>query len=218
MSPSRVEPPQALPPLPPLPSSAPSNDLAFLGLELLDRVPVGLALVTARFEVRFLNRGFERTVERTSAFLLVDGVLRLTDPEGEAVLVPALESVLEGVGGTERWLRGKAFGLPNVLCRCSRHPSPTGKEPLAMILLVAMDEEWAPRSDALRVLFGLTPAELRIAEAISSGLTVREIAERYGLAHATVRTHLRSIYAKTGTRRQPELVRVVMASRWLGLV
>ena len=57
--------------------------------------------------------------------------------------------------------------------------------------------------------YGLTPAEARVALAASSGLTIPETAHRLGLSPNTVKTHLRKVFAKTGTSRQIELARLM---------
>ena len=57
--------------------------------------------------------------------------------------------------------------------------------------------------------YGLTPAEARVALAVSSGLTISEAAIRLGLSPNTIKTHLRKVFAKTGTNRQTELARLV---------
>ncbi|MCV2865629.1 helix-turn-helix transcriptional regulator [Albidovulum sediminicola] len=53
---------------------------------------------------------------------------------------------------------------------------------------------------------GLSRAEFRVCVMLSRGLSVRGVAAEVGLTEATVRSHLRSIYAKTGTRSLAELV------------
>lgn len=58
----------------------------------------------------------------------------------------------------------------------------------------------------LRDLFGFTPAETRIANALLSGDRVEDIAVRVGVRADTVRGHVKRMLAKTGTRRQSELV------------
>jgi DNA-binding CsgD family transcriptional regulator len=63
--------------------------------------------------------------------------------------------------------------------------------------------------------YGLTGAEARVALAASSGLTILEAANRLGVSQNTIKTHLRRIFAKTGTSRQSELTRLTAA---LGLV
>ena len=57
--------------------------------------------------------------------------------------------------------------------------------------------------------YGLTPAEARVALAASSGLTIPEVARQLNLSPNTIKTHLRKVFAKTGTNRQMELARLV---------
>jgi DNA-binding CsgD family transcriptional regulator len=54
--------------------------------------------------------------------------------------------------------------------------------------------------------FGLTPAEARVALGIARGETLASVAEAHGIAVTTAKTHLQSIFIKTGTHRQAELV------------
>jgi DNA-binding CsgD family transcriptional regulator len=58
----------------------------------------------------------------------------------------------------------------------------------------------------------VTGGELRVLQGLVEGAAPAEIAETYGIALSTVRTHLASLFRKTGTRRQPELVRLAMGS------
>jgi DNA-binding CsgD family transcriptional regulator len=52
----------------------------------------------------------------------------------------------------------------------------------------------------------LTPAEARIALGIARGDALAAIAEAHGISIATARTQLKSVFAKTGTHRQGQLV------------
>lgn len=61
----------------------------------------------------------------------------------------------------------------------------------------------------LIALYGLTPAEARVACDVGSGRNPNEVADVLGLTPATVRTHLHRVFAKTDTRRQAELVRLL---------
>jgi DNA-binding CsgD family transcriptional regulator len=56
--------------------------------------------------------------------------------------------------------------------------------------------------------FELTPAELRVLLAIVEVGGVPETAGRLGVAEATVKTHLKHLFAKTGARRQADLVKL----------
>jgi DNA-binding CsgD family transcriptional regulator len=59
-----------------------------------------------------------------------------------------------------------------------------------------------PHEDTLRVLFDLTPAEARLAQAIARGDRLEEIAMSLGIKMPTARTQLAAIFVKTGTQRQ----------------
>lgn len=63
---------------------------------------------------------------------------------------------------------------------------------------------------SLEERYGLTHAEARVAARLGRGLAVKEIAAELHVGVETVRTHLKRVYAKTGTRRQAELVRLVL--------
>ena len=63
----------------------------------------------------------------------------------------------------------------------------------------------------LAALFGLTPAETALANDLLQGDDPAGIARRTGRSIHTVRTHLARLMAKTGTARQSELVRLLLA-------
>jgi DNA-binding CsgD family transcriptional regulator len=57
--------------------------------------------------------------------------------------------------------------------------------------------------------FNLTPSELRVLLCVVEVGGVAETAVALGIAETTVKTHLRRLYAKTGTGRQAQLVKLV---------
>src|SRR5690554_7658439 len=61
-------------------------------------------------------------------------------------------------------------------------------------------------------LFDFTPAETTLALELANGLSLEETAEKLGITRNTARAHLRAIFAKTGIKRQAELVRVMLNS------
>lgn len=65
-----------------------------------------------------------------------------------------------------------------------------------------------PTMRAISVLYGLTPAETRLATFLVAGAAPEEIAAQAHVKIATIRSQLASLFAKTGTRRQAELVRL----------
>jgi DNA-binding CsgD family transcriptional regulator len=60
--------------------------------------------------------------------------------------------------------------------------------------------------------FGLTAAESRICSMILKGVPTAEASKTLGIADSTVRTHLRSIFAKAGVAGQVGLVRMLLQS------
>ncbi len=58
-----------------------------------------------------------------------------------------------------------------------------------------------------RDLYGLTLAESRVVEALVQGLSPAEIAESLSVSVTTIRSQLQSIFQRTGTRGQSDLLR-----------
>jgi DNA-binding CsgD family transcriptional regulator len=54
--------------------------------------------------------------------------------------------------------------------------------------------------DILRTLFGLTPAECRVALLLADGRIPREIAQTVGVSFETVRSQIKSVFAKTNAK------------------
>lgn len=63
---------------------------------------------------------------------------------------------------------------------------------------------------ALARIFGLTCAEARVLAHLAEDRTPNEIGTALGVSVTTVRTHLQSLFQKTGARRQPELIRLAL--------
>ncbi len=64
----------------------------------------------------------------------------------------------------------------------------------------------------LGYLFGLTGAEATLAVLLANGFTLDEAAVELKIRKNTIRAHLRSIFAKTGVRRQTTLIHLLLNS------
>ena len=64
---------------------------------------------------------------------------------------------------------------------------------------------------ALMELFNVKPAENAVAKLLVRGMTPDECALHLGVSIATIRTHLSTLYRKTHTRNQSELLLVIRA-------
>jgi len=82
----------------------------------------------------------------------------------------------------------------------------------AAAAIFACDPTTLPMNLEARIsaLYGLTPAEARLAVALVAGKSIAEYAVRMAIAQATARTHLKNILQKTGARRQAELMRIIV--------
>lgn len=69
-----------------------------------------------------------------------------------------------------------------------------------------------PSQELVRRLFGLTRMEAQLALLLAEGFTLDEAAEKMNVRRNTARTHLRSIFCKTGVTRQTMLVRLMLNS------
>ncbi len=76
--------------------------------------------------------------------------------------------------------------------------------------LVLIEMPWSEGPDTallLQQLFGLTPTEAELARALLNDERMGDYAARSERSLNTVKTHLKSIFAKTDTKRQAELMR-----------
>lgn len=122
-------------------------------------------------------------------------------------VVPA---VPEAMSVTRRSGRGRL----GVLVR----PVPLGEwsedkhRPAAVVFIRDPERRSHPPQALIRHLFGLTGAEATLALLLANGLTMDEAAVELKIRKNTIRAHLRSIFAKTGVRRQTTLVHLLLSS------
>lgn len=63
-----------------------------------------------------------------------------------------------------------------------------------------------PEASFLMAAYGLSPAEARVALLVAQGRMMKEVADELGVKSTTARTQLESVYRKTSTSKQSELV------------
>ncbi|ROS01157.1 DNA-binding CsgD family transcriptional regulator [Sinobacterium caligoides] len=139
----------------------------------------------------------QQAIERCRALLafrdnqLVEA-LRVQRPSGHADLGILIKSVNSAVTGTDN----------NFIQGC----------PSIAIFISDPEQQSATGADILRQLYGLTNAEANLALLILEGMSVEEAAGHQGVSKNTVKTHLKSLYAKTGVSKQTRLVRLLSKS------
>lgn len=158
------------------------------GEDLLSR---GCAL-TARLGRLCAARSFE-----TAKLIALIGAAALADN-----LDPSIGRML---------VRSRDRGLPYVLT-VTRLPSELSvfDRPLTMVLATAPEQRWLAAVD-LAELFGLSPAESRLAVALTTGKKLPDIAAEAGVKITTLRSQLSAILKKVGANRQADLVRILTA-------
>jgi DNA-binding CsgD family transcriptional regulator len=83
--------------------------------------------------------------------------------------------------------------------------------PQVLVFLSDPSSKPSSRAAVLRALYGLTPTESRLADLLLRGFEVREAADHMRTTLETARFHLKRVLAKTGTRRQTELMRLMLS-------
>jgi len=137
----------------------------------------------------------------------------LVPPEAGASPVPAsaynaaaqLLAVESGVDVNPPWARTHLDGAVWVTVRAARLAD--GGRPERQNIAVTI-EETVPgeRLSMFARASGLSRRETELVELLASGIVTREVAQRMYLAEYTVQDHLKSVFAKTGTRSRRELL------------
>lgn len=79
--------------------------------------------------------------------------------------------------------------------------------PCALIFISDPDAQPVSRASVLSSLYGLTPSECRLLDLLLRGLELTAAAKSLRITHESARFVLKSIFRKTGTHRQAELMR-----------
>jgi DNA-binding CsgD family transcriptional regulator len=155
-----------------------------------------------------LNTGAEHLLKsRFSGLIGKKGCLSATDPGNKNRLATLIieATAYPAVGGA-MFLNGEQ--TRQVFVTPLPAASPFAQDwqiPLALVLVMESGTKLAAL-DILGKLYNLTPAELRVASALLVGSSPEEYGQQSGVTQNTVRSQLKSLFRKTGTSRQSELV------------
>jgi DNA-binding CsgD family transcriptional regulator len=76
----------------------------------------------------------------------------------------------------------------------------------AVLILTDLTKPSVSDSKLLAILFGLTPAEAKLAAAIASGIGIDAAAASLRIARETAKSQLKAVFLKTNIHSQPELL------------
>lgn len=188
-------------------------------LDALEREQTAILVVDADARILYVNKQAEALLRRGDGLCGLKGRLFARDRRAGdclAGLIRGAASVASGVsgnsGGALAILRGERLPLTVLVAPFRPARNGLGAPVPAAILFVRDPERPTPMSIAAQSLFGLTPAEGNIAGALAEGKSVDEIVSTLRISLNTARTHLKNIYAKTGTTRQAQLVSLLLQS------
>lgn len=189
--------------------------------DLVDRLSVGIIILDSHRNIIKINH--------LANILLVDGgdatiqnqTLCFQNSEFQKAYTSALDNALENSSKGARvqttdllrleTRKGSSIGL--LIRKAIETPWYQGKSCPAVILYICDPSAYkSTRESLVSKLFGLTISEASLAILLADGLTLAESAERLNINENSARTVSKKIFAKTGTKRQAELVRLILNS------
>jgi DNA-binding CsgD family transcriptional regulator/PAS domain-containing protein len=188
--------------------------------EILNRLLQGVLLVDSGARVIFANSAAERMLRAGNGLFLGRDGLR-AEASGETRLLRRIiahcaepRDELGGAGGRLRLSRKDRAPLTVlVIPHRARIAWIDVARPRAILFITDPEEAALVRRENLRQDFGLTPAEAGFTREVLKADGLQAAADRLGISLTTARTHLAHVFDKTGTRRQAELVRLILQSQ-----
>jgi len=188
--------------------------------DALDRLGAGVFLVDEHCRIAFANLAAQALLDQATILRTANNNLIAVDPDAARVLRNVVTAASGGDGAVgadgvaiplsskpgENWV---ADILP-LTSGMRRHAGGLHSAVAAVFVRRASMAATYPIEAAARQ-FRLTPSEVRVLDAVMKVSGVSEIAETLGIGEATVKTHLQSIFGKTGLRRQADLIKLVAA-------
>lgn len=177
---------------------------------VLEQLPVGAFGLGDGGWVVTTNEAAQRVLAEQDGLALRQGRLACADRGCDRRLADAVDAAATGRahGGDLAVVRpsGRRPYLVSVVPLSA--PAAEGSGLRAVGYVFEPDHAMPPAVDLrLAVFFGLTPAERRVAVQVLQDCSPAEIAAHCGVSPETVRSQIKSLFAKTGTSRQSQLVR-----------
>jgi DNA-binding CsgD family transcriptional regulator len=174
--------------------------LAAIGLPALVFDPLGRVLVANELAERLSDHMHWRAQDRFA----------LKDSKADALLRGAMETLeSEGVESNRSFpVRGPEAEISMIahVVPIRRSARDLFAQCVGVLILMPAKTPQAPSVELVQSLFDLTAAEARVARSLTMGQTVDEIASEKGVSSHTVRTQVRGVLEKTGSRRQADVI------------
>lgn len=183
-------------------------------MEGLDRLRTAVIITDEEARVRFANQKALMLFEGGDGIACGRGRLIAnshpeTDELHRLIRQVAATSRSHGThpGGGMALSRKERRPLGALICPLGGAAADAGFHRGACALIFVRDTEERPRVSPvlLHATFGFTAAEARLVAALMDGKTLEQISQERGTSLNTLRTHLKSVMAKTETHRMTEL-------------
>ncbi len=188
--------------------------------DALDGLSAGMLLVDAGGRIVHANAAGHAMLAAGDFLRAAGGRLVAGDPQSDLML----REVFAAAGSGDAAIGVKGIAVPLTsregeryvahvlpLTSGARRRAGTNYAAVAALFVHKAALETPSPPEVVAKTFGLTPSELRVLLGIVEVGGVPETAEALGIAEGTVKTHLKRLFAKTGTTRQADLVKLVAA-------
>ena len=185
--------------------------------EALNRIALGAIVTDARGWPLLVNRLAERLLAQHCGLCRTGLGLTGETPAATAALLTAIRDTIAGAAKTgrttsiglrlERRERGRPLDVIVVSLKAT-HRTVAGAQ-TAIVFLADPERPHFTPERLLRDLYGFTAAEARLALTIAQGASLTAAARQLEVSRNTVHGQLASIFLKTGTATQAELVRLI---------
>lgn len=175
---------------------------------LFEETDIGLVIVGDGLTIKSISATAQRQIEQGEGIgISPTGRLMLADPEAARVLQQMVDRLAEGPRVHSHVTATSGKPRKVTLVKLSKDPMSVFFEGPTVAILIEPAQGSRP-VDLTRIAasLNLTPAEIRVALALDRGISLREAAIELGIAEGTARQQLKSIFRKTGTSRQSELI------------
>jgi len=187
----------------------------------LDCLPIGFLAIDPIGKVLLVNRHAQEIFNLNDGLSITLGGLTTRRHEETA----RLRDLINQAGSTSSGKSLCSGGIMLISRPSMRRPFQVLVAPLSqtfprlwpeqsVVGVFLIDPENRPMSteQVLTELFDLSSAEARLAASLMRGESLDEAAAKFHLSRNTLRSQLRSIFAKTSTSRQGELIRLLYGS------
>jgi DNA-binding CsgD family transcriptional regulator len=186
--------------------------------ELLDRHPAALLLLGEHGRIVYANERATALHRERDGVALSAGVLLANKQDNErlrALVAAAISDVARpDAGGAMRAHRpsGKRPYTILVSPLSRRYPALSALRPAVCVMILDADAQPVLSIGQLQSVLGLTVAEAHLAARLVTGEDLRSAARALGITYGTARTRLATIFHKTDTKRQAELMKVLLST------